>query len=267
MERRSVARSRRTAVIHKSFCISVGGALLEVNAIVRETGEDLLVFLHGLGCSAETFRGIWQRPEFGSFSLLCLDLPGFGQSEAPEEFSYTMEDHARVCAEVLSQFPSSTLHLIGHSMGGAIGLLLPQEILDSVKSFANVEGNLNPEDCVFGSRDACSVPYDVFVTEKLPEFKRTSENWRKNGLNVASPYAFYESAKSLVAWSDSGKLLQAFQDLSCRKAYIYGEENADHATVASVEGISRIAIERSGHFVMNDNPDGFYTNLLELIRG
>ena len=251
----------------KSFSVRVSGTPIVVDATVRDSGEELLVFLHGLGCSRETFRGIWQRAEFDAYSILCLDLPGFGTSEAPEGFPYSMEDHARVCADILLHYPSSELHLIGHSMGGAVALLLPEKILDSVQSFANVEGNLNPEDCVFGSRDACSVPFDVFVAEKLPEFKRVSENWRTNGLDAASPSAFYESARSLVAWSDSGHLLSAFHELPCRKAYIYGDGNAEHATVATVEGVPRIAIERAGHFVMNDNPNRFYTELLELIRG
>lgn len=251
---------------YESFTISVSGALLNVSATVRAAGEDLLVFIHGLGCSGETFRDVWQRPEFNAYSILCLDQPGFGLSTAPEGFSYSMEDQALVCAKVLSHYPSKRLHLVGHSMGGAIGLLLPQKVLDSVESFTNVEGNLNAEDCVFGSREVSRVSYDVFVSELLPEFKRSSENWVMNGLNTVSPYAFHESAKSLVAWSDSGKLLRAFHDLSCRKVYIYGEQNADHPTVATVEGISRIEIKRAGHFVMNDNPDQFYSELLRFIR-
>ena len=253
-------------MVQQSFATSVSGTLLNVNATIRDAGNDLLVFLHGLGCSSETFRDLWQRPEFDEYSILCLDLPGFGQSDGPKSFSYSMEDQALVCAEVLSNYTKNDLHLICHSMGGAIGLLLPQEILSHSISFANIEGNLNPEDCVFGSRRVSSVSYDVFVSEILPEFKRSSDNWMKNGLNTASPYAFYESAKSLVAWSDGGKLLRAFHDLPCRKVYIYGEQNADHPTVATVEGISRIEIKRAGHFVMNDNPGVFYSELLRFVR-
>ncbi|GMQ82917.1 MAG: alpha/beta hydrolase [Rhodothermia bacterium] len=252
---------------YESFVISVGGTLLNVNATVRNTGHDLLVFLHGLGCSSETFRDVWQRPEFNEYSILCLDLPGFGRSDATRSFSYSMEDQALVCAEVLSHYPTNDIHLICHSMGGAIGLLLPQEILNRTKSFSNIEGNLNPEDCVFGSRGVSTVSYDVFVSEILPEFKRSSDNWVKNGLITANPYAFYESAKSIVAWSDSGKLLRAFRDLSCRKVYMYGEQNADHPTVATVEGISKIEITGAGHFVMNDNSDEFYSELLRFVRG
>ena len=253
-------------MLSKLFSVSFNNTRFDVSTAFRDAGKDLIVFLHGLGCSSETFRGVWQRPEFNNYSILCLNQPGFGDSEAPEGFLYSMEEHAQVCTDVLSACAFENLHIVGHSMGGAIGLLLPREILDSVCSFANVEGNLNPEDCVFGSRDACSVPYDIFVNDTLPQFRQASENWNKNGLNVASPLAFYESAKSLVAWSDSGKLLQAFHGLSCHKTYIYGEKNAAHPTVNTVDGIPKIEIESAGHFVMNDNPEGFYSALLDFIR-
>ncbi len=251
----------------KLFSISVRGFAFSVSAVVRDAGENLLVFLHGLGCSSKTFRDIWTRPEFDAYSVLCLDFPGSGQSDAPEKFSYSMEDQALVCAEILANYPTNDIHLICHSMGGAIGLLLPQKIPSRLKSIANIEGNLNPEDCVFGSRGVASVSYDVFVSEILPEFRRSSNTWMKNGLDMANPYAFHESAKSLVSWSDSGKLLRAFHNLECRKIYIYGDENADHPTVASVEGVSKIKIESAGHFVMSDNPGEFYSELLGFIRG
>ncbi|MCH8247477.1 MAG: alpha/beta hydrolase [Bacteroidetes bacterium] len=253
-------------MINRSVATSVSGTLLNVSATVRDAGNDLLVFLHGLGCSSETFRDIWKRPDFDAYSILCLDLPGCGSSDAPKAFSYSMEDQALVCAEVLSHYPTNDIHLICHSMGGAIGLLLPHEIINRTISFANIEGNLNPEDCVFGSREVSNVSFEVFVSELLPEFKRSSETWVKNGLESVSPFAFYESAKSLVSWSDSGKLLRAFHELSFRKVYIYGEHNADHPTVATVAGISNIEIKRAGHFVMNDSPDQFYNELSNFIR-
>lgn len=253
-------------MIEKSFFVSLDSIVYNVRAGWREGGDDLLLFLHGLGCSKNTFRDVWSQPGFDSFSILALDLPGFGDSPEAVGFSYSMEDHARVCAGVLSQVDFQRLHLIGHSMGGAIGLVLPEHVLRSVHTFANVEGNLNPEDCVFGSRKASSVSFEEFLSKILPELKHSSDTWRENGLDVTSPVAFYQSARSLVEWSDSGQLLQTFRDLQCRKAYVYGEENAKHPTVGTVDGIQKIEIGGAGHFAMNDNSDVFYSELLNFVR-
>ena len=84
-------------------------------------------------------------------------------------------------------------------------------------------------------------------------------------MDSASADALYQSAESLVAWSDSNKLLEVFLALPCRKAYFYGEENAEHLTVASVGDIPKVKIKQSGHFPMNDNPKDFYDELYKFV--
>jgi pimeloyl-ACP methyl ester carboxylesterase len=60
----------------------------------------MLLLLHGLGCSKESYRDIWFRDEFNDYSIISLDLIGFGGSSKSDKFSYKMEDHASVCALV-----------------------------------------------------------------------------------------------------------------------------------------------------------------------
>ncbi len=106
----------------------------------------MLLLLHGIGCSKESFRDIWFRDEFSDYSIISLDLLGFGNSSKSDKFSYKMEDHASVCAKVVNEISSKKVHIIAHSMGGAIGLLLPASLLNSALTFANLEGNLISED-------------------------------------------------------------------------------------------------------------------------
>jgi len=85
--------------------------------------HEVILFLHGLGCSLGSFRSTWEHDYFPGKSIVILDPPGFGRSSKPEEFSYRMEDQAKVIEELLFQFPFWKIHIAAHSMGGAVGLL------------------------------------------------------------------------------------------------------------------------------------------------
>ncbi len=245
------------------FPIAHGGSHYEVSTAFREQGGELLLLLHGLGCSKESFRDIWFRDEFSNYSIMSLDFLGFGDSSKPDKFSYKMEDQAFVCAEVAKKIFSKKVHIIAHSMGGAIGLLLPPALLNSALTFANLEGNLISKDCGIVSRKTISVSFQKFEKELLPDLEALSKSLGKGRffLNSALPLGFYKSAESLVRWSDSGDLLSRFKNLPCRKAYFYGEKNSDMDVLHRLNTIEKVMIGRSGHFMMNDNPEEFYSRL------
>jgi pimeloyl-ACP methyl ester carboxylesterase len=247
----------------KRFSVSFDGELFEVAANVRDAGEDLLFFIHGLGCSKESFCYFWDRGDFAGYSVLAIDLVGFGDSDKPGAFPYTMEAQAQVAAGLLAEFPGRKLHIVAHSMGGAVALLLPDEILQTVETFANVEGNLIGADCEIGSRGMISVRPDVFA-EKM--FRLIRAKYARLGpgyaaIDSTTADVLYRSAESLIALSDSERLLEAFGALACRKAYFYGSENAAHPTVGRVGSVRKVEIDRSGHFPMSDNPEEFYYEL------
>ena len=154
-------------------------------------------------------------------------------------------------------------------MGGAVALLLPNDILMNAKSFVNIEGNLIDADCGIVSRKIVSVTPAEFESDILPKMQIELNNLgEKYAENEAPPViAFYKSAESLVAWSDNNKLLEVFLELPYRKAYFFGDENAEHPTVTAVGDIPKVKIRQSGHFPMIDNPKEFYGELFRFISG
>jgi len=222
-----------------------------------------LFCIHSLTRSRDSFRQLESHSEFSNCSILIPDLLGFGLSDKPEDFLYTIQDHAEICAELLQQVEYKRLHLVAHSMGGAIALLLPSKTLDSAESFANVEGNLIAEDCGIVSRQIADVSFEVFIEKILPEHQFQFSG--SESFNLISPSAYYRSAQSLVEWSDSGKLLNKFLNLPCRKVYFYGEENRNHPTVSATIKMRQIEIKKSGHYLMEDNPTDFYMELSRFI--
>ena len=93
------------------FSIEHNGSQYEVAATYRQRSAEMILLLHGLGCSKASFRDIWSRDEFTDYSILSLDLLGFGESSKPMNFSYKMEDHACVCAQVVKNVNSEKIHI------------------------------------------------------------------------------------------------------------------------------------------------------------
>ncbi|MFG2847234.1 alpha/beta fold hydrolase [Kitasatospora sp. NPDC048296] len=59
----------------------------------------------------------------GEFRLLCLDLPGFGRSEAPRH-GYTTDDRARLTLAALDRLGTDRVGLVGHDWGAWTGFEL-----------------------------------------------------------------------------------------------------------------------------------------------
>jgi len=84
-------------------------------------GEPLLVLLHGLGATGDVWRGWWPllaRRWPGRW--IAPDLPGHGGS--PPLATYTFDGLAAAVAGVVQ--PSARIVVLGHSLGGVVGLAL-----------------------------------------------------------------------------------------------------------------------------------------------
>jgi len=149
---------------------------LELQVAVRRSEPDskapeAVLFIHGLGCTKESFDTAWDYGLEEQVALVAVDLPGFGESSRPADFSYALEDHAAVVAEVLAALPAERLHVVAHSMGGAVALLLLRSRqAERIVSFINVEGNLIGEDCGLLSRPAAELGFERF--EQLLQERR-----------------------------------------------------------------------------------------------
>jgi pimeloyl-ACP methyl ester carboxylesterase len=249
-------------VEYREFLVGDAATYHRLSAKTRLHGAELIVFIHGIGDSKEDFDSVWQCPAFDRYALCAIDLIGFGDSSKPRDFSYDLYDHASACAEAISPLGYQRIHIVGHSVGGAVALLLATILAPKVVSFISIEGNLIAEDCGLITRRTAEVSLEIFEREQFEELvtKLRKQGLAKDLLDLkrCSPYAFYKTACSAVHWSDSGRLLQMFAELSAPKAYLYGEYNSGYPVLKRLIEIPAIAISRSGHAPMDDNPGEFY---------
>ena len=81
-----------------------------------------VVLLHGWGGEANSFKPVsdWLS---NSFKVYAIDLPGFGLSEMPKT-AWNATDYARFLSAFFKKLDIKNAHLIGHSYGGRISIVM-----------------------------------------------------------------------------------------------------------------------------------------------
>ncbi|MEO1229026.1 MAG: alpha/beta hydrolase [Myxococcota bacterium] len=89
---------------------------------LNPSAEKTLVFIHGLGSYLKFWR--YQLSHFAGlgYRVIAADMVGYGKSDKPADFPYTMPAMADAYAELLSARGVETFTLVGHSMGGQTAL-------------------------------------------------------------------------------------------------------------------------------------------------
>ncbi len=85
-------------------------------------GPKTLIFIHGLGSYLKFWR--YQLDDFAQMGwrVIALDMVGYGKSDKPASFPYTMEAMADVVHELGLALEIDKPVLVGHSMGGQTAL-------------------------------------------------------------------------------------------------------------------------------------------------
>lgn len=98
-----------------------------------------LALIHGFGVSGH----VWQRvlPYLAQqHQVFIVDLPGYGRSTYREtRASWQLREMAPLLATWLQRMRLSSVHLMGHSMGGAIAIHLAAQNPELVKSLTLVD--------------------------------------------------------------------------------------------------------------------------------
>jgi len=91
---------------------------------IKRGKKEALVFLHGEAGSLSAWKEILSFFERGDYTLIAVDLRGHGYSGRPEsEEEYYFEKHVEDILSILKQEKISEVILVGHCMGGMIGMM------------------------------------------------------------------------------------------------------------------------------------------------
>ena len=101
----------------KTVLLSTGIHMAYMEAGVPE-GKPLMM-IHGFTDSSRIWRMVISRLQ-RDFHIYAVDLRGFGQSDKPAQYVYSMPQHAEDIAAFMDAVGLSSASLLGHSMGSMI---------------------------------------------------------------------------------------------------------------------------------------------------
>ena len=235
--------------------------------------EPTLVLLHGLGsASSADFPAIARQPVLSQFRLILPDFLGFGFSDKPADFDYSLEGHAETVYQILHHLGLSNVCLFGHSMGGAVAIALTASHPELVSRLVLAEANLDPG-IGQASKMIAAQTESEYVAKGHAQFLQSIEQGIQHSpglacyagaLGVADPTAVHRSAVGLIRGTVPPQR-QLFLSMTIPRSFIFGELSLPDPDLDNLRfgHINVLVVPRAGHAMMHDNPEGFGLALLQ----
>jgi len=235
--------------------------------------EPALVLLHGLGsASSVDYPSITHIPGLSRFRFILPDLFGFGYSDRPDNFDYSLQAHAETIYEVIHSLGLSGVNLFGHSMGGAIAVALTAAHPELINRLVLAEANLDPGQGQASKMISEQSEYNyinkghkLFISSIKKGIQESpSFSAYVGALEIADPRAMYKSAVGLMRGTLPPQR-ELFLSMKIPREFIYGEYSLPDPNMGQLSsgGIKILIVPKAGHAMMHDNPDGFALALLQ----
>ncbi len=245
---------------------------------IEVPGEDPpLLWLHGWQCSStgELLPAAIQPPLRGRRSLL-IDLLGHGYSDKPLDFGYGIVDHARTIVALIDALGLGECGLVGHSMGGAVAILVAAARPAVVSLLIMAEGDLGPD----GDDGLDGQTEDQYVEHGFPDLlasQSTEAEAHRGGLRAAhvgitrlvEPRAIHREAVSMAVETDPS-LRSLLGGLTCPRWYLQGElsdpDSGLERELAAI-GVGWKVVPATGHAMGLQNPLGLAQTVADVLTG
>lgn len=89
-----------------------------------DPADPTLVLIHGFTASTYVWKTVAPVLAENGFHIIAPDLPGFGFSEKPAWFDYSIASHSRVVQRLMNRLGIGKATIVGSSYGGAVGTWL-----------------------------------------------------------------------------------------------------------------------------------------------
>ncbi|MEU4346287.1 alpha/beta hydrolase [Streptomyces sp. NPDC023838] len=228
---------------------------------VGEADLPPLVYVHGLGSASTVYHAhVAAHPRLAVRRQLFVDLPGHGISDRPADFGYSLEEHADALAAALDAAGATGADIAGHSMGGAVAIVLAARRPDLVSRLVLTEANLDPHPTpAAGSSGIATYTEDDFVHGGgfAAVLDRIGPVWAAT-MRLADPLALHRTALGLVRGTQP-TMRHLLMGLPIDRTYLVGDVDNDLSgrEELTASGVHIEVVPNAGHNIMFDNPQAF----------
>ncbi|CAA9384652.1 MAG: hypothetical protein AVDCRST_MAG74-613 [uncultured Pyrinomonadaceae bacterium] len=127
-----------------SHFAEVDGATVHYQEFGDKTNPTLLL-IHGYTASTYVWRTVAPQLAARNFHVVAVDLLGFGYSDKPAAFDYTIASQARMIERLMNRLGIGKATLIGSSYGGAVASTLALDAAERVEKLVLVGAVCNDE--------------------------------------------------------------------------------------------------------------------------
>nr|WP_263327801.1 alpha/beta hydrolase [Neobacillus sp. Marseille-Q6967] len=244
-------------------------------------GKPPILLIHGFASSTYTFRRIVPLLQ-KQFSIIAVDLPGFGKSEKSTSFIYSFHNYAKLLLECIHKFGFSNTYIVAHSMGGQIALhmalIAPEKINKLILLCSSgylrrakkllIYSSYLPffEKFVYHYIKRKDVKYhlrNVFFNQTLINDELIQEFGRP-----LAEKGFYKALIRLLRHREGDLLPQQLQDIKVPVILIWGKEDrvvpleVGQRLVRDLPNAQLITYEKTGHLITEERPEHIFENIL-----
>lgn len=230
--------------------------------------EPAVVFVPGISLTGTaSFVATSVEANLAERRRIIIDLLGGGFSDRPDEYGYTVEDHADTVATLLDNLGLTGCAVVGHSFGGAVAVELASRRSDLVERLILAEASLDPGGGLF-TRFVSSQSEADFVDRGYTDLLADLEGRAHDGdqtaavalgrFGRAAPHALHRSSVS-VTRNKQPTIRELLVQMTIPRIYIFGEKslpNEDFDLLPSL-GVAVGFVPEAGHAMTTENPEGF----------
>jgi len=127
-----------------SHFIEVDGATVHYQEF-GDAANPTLLLIHGYTSSTYVWRTVAPRLADEDFHVIAVDLLGFGYSDKPASFDYTIASQARMVERLMNLLGVGRATLVGSSYGGAVASTIALDYAERVEKLVLISSVCNDE--------------------------------------------------------------------------------------------------------------------------
>src|SRR5688500_16334986 len=218
----------------KSLLLPELGATIRYFDIAGDENE-VYVYLPGISTPSSSLLHLASHPRVRGHRSILIDYLGSGHSDKPQDFDHSLQNHAKTIAAVLQYEKLSACTIIGHSMGGTVGLYLALQNPELVSRLIMAESNIEAGGGL-GTRYIAKFSEEAFVSEEFPKMLREIQAksqqqdpdaaFNYGTWSMADALGLHRSAVALV--NLDADIKEAWFKMAIPRAFIIGEKSLPH---------------------------------------